>query len=85
MTQAIEIRLFGAFRQYHAGASLRLELPESATVAELRQAFGRQFDDANARSLLKASAFATDEAVLDEDDTVPAGQNLSILPPVCGG
>jgi molybdopterin converting factor small subunit len=41
--------------------------------------------DEDALSWLASSAFATDERVLAETDTVADGASLSILPPVCGG
>ncbi len=85
MSQQVEVRLFGAFRQYSRDAAIAVTLPESATVTNLREAFADALEDDNARALLKASAFATDEAVLDEDDSVPEHGRISILPPVCGG
>ena len=84
MTQAITVRLFGAFRQGNPDSSITVEIPEQARVADLRTAMDAALSDENARSLLKASAFATDTAVLDDDDTVP-DREISILPPVCGG
>lgn len=85
MDQSIKVRLFGAFRQYAENGSIRVPVADAATVAELRTAFGDVLEDDNARSLLRASAFATDERVLDETDPVPADREISILPPVCGG
>ncbi|MCP1727281.1 molybdopterin converting factor small subunit [Natronospira proteinivora] len=85
MTRKIDVKLYGAFRQYSPNKSVTVSLPAEATVSSLRQAFAEQFDDDNARALLKASAFATDEAVLDEQEPVPSDKPLSILPPVCGG
>lgn len=83
--QAVTVRLFGAFRQYADPPRLQVSLPAGATVAQLRSAFAEALPDDNARVLLKASAFATDEAVLEEDDPVPVEDVLSVLPPVCGG
>ncbi|MDQ2068672.1 MoaD/ThiS family protein [Natronospira bacteriovora] len=85
MSREVEIKLFGAFRQYSPETAIAVSLPESADVATLRQAFADKLGDDNARALLQSSAFATDEAVLNEGDTVPAGVRISILPPVCGG
>lgn len=85
MTQEIEIRLFGAFRQVDAGGRIKVAVAEDARVADLRRALAERLqDDDNAISLLESSAFATDSAVLDEADALP-GRELSILPPVCGG
>ena len=85
MSRQVEVKLFGAFRQYSPDKAIVVNLPEEASVAKLRQAFSEQLGDDNARALLRSSAFATDEAVLEESDPVPTGRSLSILPPVCGG
>jgi molybdopterin synthase sulfur carrier subunit len=84
MNQSINVRLFGAFRQGNPESSLTVEIPEGGRVTDLRQAMDSALPNDNARSLLKASAFATDSAVLDDNDVVPNGE-ISILPPVCGG
>lgn len=85
MSMNIEIQLFGAFRQYGDGSAIQVSVPEDSEVAGLRQAMHEQLADDNARALLRASAFATDERVLDETESVPAERNIAILPPVCGG
>lgn len=84
MNQSITVRLFGAFRQGNPDSALSVEIPQGGRVADLRRAMESALPNDNARSLLKASAFATDSAVLDDDDVVPEGE-ISILPPVCGG
>jgi len=84
MTRQVPVRLFGAFRQGRSDSTLTVEVAPNAKVAELRQAMHEALDTDNARSLLKASAFATDSEVLDDSDAVPE-REISILPPVCGG
>ncbi len=84
MTRQVPVRLFGAFRQGRSDSTLTVEVAPNANVAELRQAMHEALDTDNARSLLKASAFATDSEVLDDSDAVPE-REISILPPVCGG
>ncbi len=82
----VPVRLFGAFRQFGAESPVEVSLPVDARVSDLRAGFAEHFaDNDNALALLKASAFATDQAVLDDDEVLPAGQSLSVLPPVCGG
>lgn len=85
MTREVTIRLFGAFRQSELGDRLNVRIPADADVAELRRATDdhlRRWPDA--RALLASSAFASESAVLADDEPVPDGE-LSILPPVCGG
>jgi molybdopterin converting factor small subunit len=86
MSREVEVKLFGSFRPFSPDGCIRVTLAhDEADVAALRQAFSEQLGDDNARALLRSSAFATDEAVLEESDPVPTGRSLSILPPVCGG
>lgn len=85
-THEIRIKLFGGFRQFRSESTLVLELESVSTVADLRAQLARVFeDDDNALSLLKASAFATDTRVLDDNESVPVDADLALLPPVCGG
>lgn len=84
MSRQVSVRLFGAFRQGNPQPELAVEVPSNATVADLRQAMHEALDSDNARSLLKASAFATDTEVLDDGDVLPE-REISVLPPVCGG
>lgn len=85
-TRTIQVKLFGGFRQFRAEPMLSLQADPAATVADLRNSVARMFDDDdNALSLLKASAFATDKRVLDENESVPEDADLALLPPVCGG
>lgn len=85
-TQEVRIKLFGGFRQFRSQAELAVEMESASTVADLRAQVARALgDDDNALSLLKASAFATDTRVLDDDEPVPLDADLALLPPVCGG
>jgi sulfur-carrier protein len=85
VTQAVEVRLFGAFRAFGASPTLRVDVGDGATVADLRVALETFFPDDDARSLLAASAFATDERMLAEAEPLPPGVEVAVLPPVCGG
>ena len=66
---------------------LRFDL-QAQTVADLRRALPAQFDAEHAeraRTLLAASAFASDSSLLRDSDPLPADGALSVLPPVSGG
>jgi molybdopterin converting factor small subunit len=84
---SLEVQLFGGFRQFVPSGTLLVETGDAKTVADLRREVERAFgDDDNALMLLKASAFATDRRVLDdESERFPSDEPLSVLPPVCGG
>lgn len=84
----VRLNLFGAFRSHDPAATLELDVPEDARVADLREAL-----DAHARAhwpgyrpeLLKASAFASETTVLRDAEPLPAGVAMAVLPPVSGG
>lgn len=84
----ISIRLFGAFRKFHA-AAISLTLPEGASVADVKLALGQALEHINPEfkdfELLEKSALADDKAVLNATDLLHRDAQLAILPPVCGG
>jgi sulfur-carrier protein len=84
----ITVNLFGAFRDYVADARVELELPDGATIADLRSALdahGRAHWSGYRPELLRVSAFASEAEVLRDRDPLPADGRLAILPPVSGG
>lgn len=84
----VEVKLFGAFRAHDPGATLELDLPDGARVADLREALdhhARAHWPAYRPELLKASAFASETTVLRDAEHVPDGVPMAVLPPVSGG
>lgn len=84
----VELSLFGAFREYDAKASIRLELADGACVKDLRaavQAYGESHWPGFKSGLLARSAFASETAVLRDAEPVPADGRMAVLPPVSGG
>ena len=81
-TLKINMRLFGAFRQY--GESVEISVasgsPVSAVKLALEGVLGTQ-----ARDLIADSVVANDETILPGDFVLDESAKLSILPPVCGG
>jgi molybdopterin synthase sulfur carrier subunit len=84
----VVVQLFGAFRDLQSQAQVNLELPATARVADVRRALA---EHAQARwpdvppGLLSRSAFASESAVLRDEDAVPADGRMAVLPPVSGG
>jgi len=84
----IEVRLFGAFRDYDPAALVQLELPDDARVADVRaalEAHGRAHWPGFQPELLRRSALASDTAVLRDHETLPRDGRMAVLPPVSGG
>jgi len=81
----LDVRLFGALRPHGPNPTLTLRVDDDVTVAAVRAALAERLAGDDARALLAASAFATDERVLDDGEPLPDVRELSALPPVCGG
>ena len=84
----IELRLFGAFRDYDPTARIHVEVPDGARVADVRvalDAYGRAHWQGFQPALLQRSALASDDAVLRDHEAVPADGRMAVLPPVSGG
>jgi sulfur-carrier protein len=84
----IELRLFGAFRDYDPSALVHLEVADDARVADVRAALdahGRAHWAGFRPALLQRSALASEDAVLRDHETVPHDGRMAVLPPVSGG
>ncbi|MGE0614952.1 MAG: MoaD/ThiS family protein [Bacteriovoracia bacterium] len=89
----IEIRLFGAFRNFSPGTDrVRVTVPAGAGSQELRSALLAALPGEPAREhlrdLIADSAFANESDLLPPDFRVSetsAWKQLAVLPPVCGG
>ena len=84
----LQVALFGALRQFSSEASIPLQCPPQATVGEVRQAilaYAQAHWPASALALIAVSAFASEQAVLREDQGIPENSQLALLPPVSGG
>lgn len=90
MTQEIKItvRLFGAFRKFHA-SPVMMSLPLGSSVADVKASLGIALKTLNPlftdQDLLDKSALADNRAVLSPATRLQQDCDLAILPPVCGG
>lgn len=88
-TKEIQIRLFGAFREFSANGICSLTVSGVESALEIKNLLAKKLSEKeNAKfdvdALVAKSVLATDAKVLDDGDL--AGHlDLSILPPVCGG
>ena len=85
MDRDVDIRLFGAFRQFGSDPTISITVHDGSTVGEVRIAIASRLPGENARALLRASVFATDDRVLDDAEPLPTATEVAVLPPVCGG
>lgn len=83
----VNVGLYGVFRELGVG-EVALEVSDTATVAELRRAFGdlvKKSPVLVSTKIISASVFATNERVLLESEPIGVLDSIAILPPVCGG
>jgi molybdopterin converting factor small subunit len=92
MTIRVTIELFGAFRQFTTQDALELSLEPGTDLSKLKkalegalQSLSPQASQESIQSLLEASAFADEKAILSENLSLERDTTLAVLPPVCGG
>lgn len=71
----LTVRLFAGLRQRAGSATVELELPEPATVADVRAAFGED----------SPYIVAVNRAYAGDEEPVAAGDEVALVPPVSGG
>ena len=79
----ITVKLFAAMRDLTGGDAAEVELPDGATVADLRRELGKQLP--LARTLLLRSAIAVNHDVVENDRPLQASDEVAVIPPVSGG
>lgn len=79
----IRVKLFAAMRDLTGDEVAEVELPDGATVGDLRRELGKQLP--LARSLLTRSAIAVNHDVAEADRPLQATDEVAAIPPVSGG
>lgn len=79
----IDVQLFARARELAGGSPLRVELPERATVADLRRALVQAAPELDR---ITRSLFIAIGGEYAQDSTpIPIGQEVACFPPVSGG
>jgi len=79
----VEVKLFAGARQAHGGDTLRLELPDGSTIADLRASIER--DHPHLTPILRRAHFALNTDYAPDEMVIPADAELACIPPVSGG
>jgi molybdopterin converting factor subunit 1 len=79
----VHVRLFARARDLAGADSLRVELPEGATVTDLRRQLAA--DCPSLASLLERSALAVENEFAADSLRLSAKAEIALLPPVSGG
>jgi molybdopterin converting factor subunit 1 len=80
----VEVRLFALLRERAGSDSVRVELPEGATVREAIDALARERDLADLIEAMPV-VMAVNREYAAEGDALSAGDELALIPPVSGG
>ncbi len=79
----VRVRLFAAARQTAGRDWLDLQLPEGATIGQLRRQMAREFPQL--AGLFARAMFAVDTAYAGDRAEIPADADVACIPPVSGG
>ncbi len=79
----VRVRLFARLRDLAGVGALTVDLPDGATVAELRRRVAADFP--SLAGLLERCAVAVDDEFAEDTFALPAGAEAALLPPVSGG
>ncbi|MDB5350231.1 MAG: molybdopterin converting factor, subunit 1 [Planctomycetota bacterium] len=79
----IEVRLFAVARQRVGSPTLTIDLPELATVADLRHALAASAP--SLADLLPKLMIAVDSEYADDDRKLSTYSEVAVIPPVSGG
>jgi molybdopterin converting factor subunit 1 len=79
----VRVHLFARAKDLVGATSVTLELPEAATVAQLRQRLADE--QPTLAALLERSVLAVDNEFANDNTIVPTGAEIALVPPVSGG
>jgi molybdopterin converting factor subunit 1 len=79
----VPVRLFARARDLAGADIIRVELPDGATVADLRCRLAADYPAL--AGLLERSALAVENDFADDSRVLPANAEVALLPPVSGG
>lgn len=79
----IEVKLFAGAKEFAGTESVEVELPEHATIADVRRALLERFPAA--QPLLRHAMFALNMEYVSDSSMIMSGVEVACIPPVSGG
>ena len=79
----VDVQLFAVARQVAGAATLTVDLPSTARVADLRRALARAAPAL--ADLLPRMMIAVDSEYADDDRAILERSEVAVIPPVSGG
>jgi molybdenum cofactor cytidylyltransferase len=77
------VRLFAVARQRAGRPVIEVDLPERATVGDLRAALSESVPDL--APILPSARFSVAAEYAEDSTPIPPGADLALIPPVSGG
>lgn len=79
----VQIRLFAAARDVAGCERIEVQVPDPATVADLRGAISQQYPQLDAS--IRHSLLAINNQYAEDATIIPANADIAWIPPVSGG
>ena len=79
----VDVKLFAVARQLVGTAVVTIEVPDDATIAQLRTALGEKCPQM--AEMLRHLAFSVDADYATDDAIIPPDSEVACIPPVSGG
>ena len=79
----VRVRLFAAARRAAGRDAVDVELPEAASIAQLRRRLALEIPQVS--DLLRRAMFAIDTEYAADGDSFYPGADVAFIPPVSGG
>ena len=79
----VRVRLFAAAKEAAGRGAVEIELPEGASIAQLRRRLAEQIPQLS--GLLPRVLFAIGTQYAQDTDAIPPGADVACIPPVSGG
>lgn len=79
----VKVKMFGSAKELTGGEPVEIELPESASVGELKRALSQAFPQL--AELVSRSAVSVDQQYALDDTKLGPNLEVALIPPVSGG
>jgi molybdopterin converting factor subunit 1 len=79
----VQVKLFAAARELAGTDTIELDMPERATLAELRVAVGKAFPAL--QRIMPHAMWAVDAEYAGDDHVIGQDSEVALIPPVSGG
>ncbi len=80
---AVKVLLFATLKELVGTNAFELDLPDGISVVQLKAQIAQRYPQLS--SNLKSILVTVNQAVAFDEDSIPAGAEVALFPPVSGG